>query len=1482
MKHIFTLIFGFLFLVPSFVYGQFPTRTHSGIFLTPEVGVTYTDADVTTRFSLGAGLKFGYTIAKYRAVELDIRGRWFFGSWIGQNKHNSDLSNYSGGVYDEIGTDYKNTLGYTVRNFKTANHNLAVEALLRFNVDAKRKWAPYIFGGIAGSFYKVRGNLLDNSGFIYAYEPDYVPSSQKEYDKILDKTQETYLNGRGLWSAMTANVGIGFSYNVSDGVRIGLEHTMSFTNQDNFDGYIAPKKSFTPNDVYHFTSFYAQFYLRGGKYKEKTRNPSNTNNSTTETTTTPCVSPTIRYYNPARTGEVTEEGNFEFAATVSNVTDKNDIDIVVNGRSIYDFKFNPKNGRISTFEVLNYGANTIVISARNACGADQQTTTITYQKRMPQPPVVYFTNPTNSPYSTTDSRFNLAAKVFYVDGSQNIIFKQNGVVNSNFTFNTSTNDFASYVVLQNGSNVFEITATNPDGSAVATTVIIYGRKVECQNPVISIKQPARAPAYTNSSDYTIIGSVFNVTSSNQISVVVNGKNTTNFTYNTSNQTVTARVILQKGINTVVIKAANACGSTSENLTITYTPVETTQPAPPTVSFIAPYQTNTTVSSGTYNFIATTTQITSASQVSVALNGSKINNFTFQPTTNQITFTGSLIEGYNTAVVTVVNNDGSASATTSVLYRKVATAPTVNFTNPATSPITVTVSTYNVVAKAVNVTLKSQVTLYVNGSKTTLFTFNPSSGEIAYTSILREGSNEFKVEVKTDGGAASDQTVIIYQKRTVIEAPTIKFTSPSTSIEVKTPSYNLIAQTTNVDEKEHISITRNGEGITNFTFNVATQEVRFTSSLAEGNNAFVIVVNSEGGTAQDAVTVKYDKEIIILAPSVSWTAPASPGTITVLNTHTFVAKTSSINDKNKISITLNNNSVSDFSFNTVTGIVSFKSSLNAGSNTATIRVSNESGTASDATSIIYKPITVTECPKPVVTINGKNPTVEVAKDYRLSGTVTNITSAQNIQILVNNKEISTPITYNNKLFSASLLLTAGTNVIEVKATNNCGVVSDFSTVSVETCKIPEIVVISPTRIVNVTQNTTAKVEFGVTNITSKEQLQLMVNGKEQPFTFDAVNSRVTINANLVTGANKAELIAQNNCGGTAKSVTISKMECNKPTLSVTSASIANNGTSTNRYLSLTATVGNITSNSQISVTQNGKAVNFVYNTATNSLTLDLANTLGNNTIVIKLTNDCGVVTYTHTYICQEDPNAKPPVLNFATPTSEVTVESPSFNYSVTTQYVTAKGQLAVKVNGQTVSFNFDVNARKITFSATLQEGKNTAVVYAVTPYGSAEKSAVVNYVKKTPPQIFITSHSCPIQLIAGMNTITGYVINVQNTESVKFYINNTEITNVTKSFLNGKVTFSYTITARTSTMIQNLKITAVNTVATINKECEIKYPSPTNNGSNVTPPSVTKPTTPPSKVNPSEIKITTPPNGNTRPAPTTPPKGVNRGNMRVTP
>ena len=263
----FTFFVGLFSIQTTFSQEQSPYRTHSNFFAGGQFGLTTSAADIKTYFNMAGGLNFGYTFLKYRPVEFDVRARYIFGSWRGQDLSKTNLSTYEGGIYSTEPTDYRTKKGFVFRNFDNMNQQLSLEAVVRFNIGKKRFFAPYLLGGIAGSFFGVWSNLLDKDE-MYNYE-NISRNTYTEIRGLQDKSYETRILKHG--KSLSANVGIGLSFNINDGLRVGAEHVMTFSGSDLFDGVKGSGSSFK-NDVYQFTAIYAQFYLRGWIFKQP-KNP---------------------------------------------------------------------------------------------------------------------------------------------------------------------------------------------------------------------------------------------------------------------------------------------------------------------------------------------------------------------------------------------------------------------------------------------------------------------------------------------------------------------------------------------------------------------------------------------------------------------------------------------------------------------------------------------------------------------------------------------------------------------------------------------------------------------------------------------------------------------------------------------------------------------------------------------------------------------------------------------------------------------------------------------------------------------------------------------------------------------------------------------------------------------------------------------------------------------------------------------------------
>lgn len=1050
MKNFTLLLLLILFGTPIGLFAQSDPYSHSTVFITPKIGATFSDADVSTLAKMGVGLDIGNTFFKYRAVEFDLRLGLLYGAWKGQNYRNTDLTGYETGVYSNSKSNYRDQLGYVVKNFKTYNFQASLEGVLRFNIIANGKYFPYVFGGIGAQAYNSSGDLLTNDGSIYLYEPGFVPKSRDYYEKLLDKKYETKL---ATSTAYSGNVGIGFGINITDGFRMGLEHKMTFLNKDNFDGDISNVKAYRQNDVYHFTSIYFQFYLRGRYYSRSNNNqqqhfpdpapnptpapvppvaptPNNTNRVKNP--------PTIRYTRPGNPGSNVDGNRYNFSAVITNIENGNNLEVTYNGRSIRDFTFTAYNGVFTTSQVLIEGSNTITIRATNQDGQDTQSTYVIYQRKQ-QPPVVNFVNPSRNPYNTNISNFNIVAKVLYVSDRNSISFRQNGKSLYNFNFNTTNGDFSSNVNLVNGNNIFELSGTNQDGSDYATTVIVYENKVGCRTPIIVFDKQSSNSRLTSR---TITGTAYNLSNRNQLTVYFNGRIINSYNYDVNTGKFTISVNLSPGNNLLKLVATNNCGSVQQEMTLNL-------PTPPTVVFSIPSQENTTVESNNFTFIANTSNINAKSQIQLNFNGVPISNYTFNSNTQQIQFPTLLTEGNNTVTIYVSNNDGSANVSTNVIYRA----------------------------------------------------------------------------------------------RYIPKPPTTKWTNPSTDINTSFFNISLLAKTTNINDRDQITVTQNNSNLTNFIFDKSAQTVTLNSSLDEGNNQFLIIVMNNDGSSQDIVNINYKKKIVeTIAPTVKWTTPVVDGSTSIVSRYQFVAKTTNVVSKNDISIQLNGRAISDFNYNSFDGKVSFIGALSNGNNTAKITVRRNNQQASDITTINLRgkitpniPNIEIHCDKPVFnlgkTIVQNGGKTEIAR-MTLNGKIEKVASKSQIVVKFNGKIIDFNFTPSTGLFSSLVSNQNGNNIFTITMTNACGTTAyTYSYTYIEPQLItPEIHITSHTCPIQLYTGVN-EISGYIKNISNQSQASFTLNGNNiQNITYGVSNGNITftfiIEARAVTSTQTLIIKANN--------------------------------------------------------------------------------------------------------------------------------------------------------------------------------------------------------------------------------------------------------------------------------------------------------------------------------------------------------------------
>lgn len=842
--------------------------------------------------------------------------------------------------------------------------------------------------------------------------------------------------------------------------------------------------------------------------------------------------PVVTYINPSSNPITVQNPNYNLSATVVNVSGREQVTMTLNGNPV-NFTFDNNTHVATSALTLIQGSNVIVTTGTNSYGTDSKSTTILYNPAQTiQPPVVYFVNPNVNPYTTTQTSFGIEADVLNVADAQHIVFKQNGTVNANFSFNPTTKRLTSNVVLIPGQNVFEVIGTNQAGSASASTIIVYNRPAP-KPPVVTITNPSINPYETSNAVFNLNATVLNVTQKSQIKVTLNGQNITAFDYYASTNGVTSMLNLVQGANTVIVTGTNADGTDSKQTTIIYKPVQTVQP--PVVTFtnpnVNPYSTNT----ANYTVTASILNVTQASGVNVIVNGSNFTAFSFA--NGVVTFPLVLIEGANTITITGTNTAGTDSKTQTILYRKPVTVqpPIVTFVNPNVNPTTVAVASFPVKAHVQYVSGASQITLKINGAVSTNFSYSTSTEMMEFSTGLVNGSNIIEITGTNSAGSDTKSTTIIYRAPNPTLPPVVTITNPAINpYTIYSASTGISATILNIDDASQIAVLYNGVPTTAFTYNQTTKILNMTANLNLGENNVQITGTNSAGSATDSRKIIYKRDEVVLPPTVTFTNPPVAGTTVGTAPYTVKAKVQHVTSQAQITLSQDGQVVNPtyWSYDPLTYVVTFNTTLNGGNNTFEITGTNPAGTANATTSIIYKkPVA---CNKPVVTV--VNPAIantEVDNNqFEVRATVTEITSANQVELKVNGN-LQTGGTYSAGTFKKDVILAEGQNVIEIKATNTCGETSANTVMvykpKVAPCVAPELSRNTPAQEVVTVEDEQLQVTATVLNLVDASQVRVLIGGTEVSSSYDQVTKTVTANVRLAAGSNIIQVIAGNACG-----------------------------------------------------------------------------------------------------------------------------------------------------------------------------------------------------------------------------------------------------------------------------------------------------------------------------------------------------------------
>jgi len=1357
MNRIITLFFGLFLSLTLFGQSKVDYDNDSRWFWGLNAGTTWSTTDVTKKHDWGGGLtigkSFNYNYGK--PLSFDIRGRYLTGKWYGQDYDSTGFDSPNAALSSGT-TNYKDAYGYSVLNFQTQLHEVSLELVIHANnLRAKTGWDLFVFGGIGYTWYRTKGNLIDNStNSIYRYD-SLTPFNKDGINGLLDGSYDTWLDGTssgGTYSgAWMPSLGVGLGYQVGPRFSIGLEHKTTFTLMDNFDGY-ASGSGKSKNDLYHYTSAYLRFQIRDHAGNTTTtpddNSLENVNNYDPANNNLP---PTVDFRNPATSGTTVNSPSYVIRADVRNVPGSNNVIFRQNGNYISTFSYNPSTQQFESSVTLAPGQNIFELTGTNNYGSDQAQTIIIYNRELQNPPVVTFINPASSPTTVQNPVFNLSATVLNVTQGNQVKVQLNAQSFTSFNFSTSNNVVTGTLNLQIGTNIVTVTGTNQYGTDSESTTIIYNPQQTEQPPVVYFVDPNVNPYTTSNATFTINADVLNVAGSQNITFKQNGSVNQNFIYNAGTRRLQSTVVLNPGQNVFEIIATNTAGQAQATTIIIYA---RQAPKPPVVTITNPSNNPHETANAFYTLGATVLNVTQASQITVTLNGQNVPNFSYTASNNGLIASLNLVQGTNVVVVTATNADGTDSKQTTIVYKpqQVVQPPVVTFTSPNVDPFSTDQGSYNVVATVQNVTAQSGVNVNVNGTNVTSFTFNTTNSAASFALNLIEGANVITITGTNTAGTDSESQTIIYRKPIAAQPPVVTFIDPAVNpLTVFNQTYNLRARVRFVTGAQQIVLRINGQLSSNFVYSASSEIMEFTSGLVAGANSFEITATNASGQDQESTTIIYREPNPTVPPVVTITNPMANPYTTTSATTPITATVLNVDGAQNIQVQVNGTAVTVFNYNTATKQLTFTMDLVQGSNTLLITATNTAGQASDSKVILFRKEQV-PVPPFVTFVNPATPgtTVSVA-GIAIKATVQHVNEASQV-VVSQNGQIVSPSLWNfnagTKEVTMNTTLNAGNNVFIVTGTNAAGNHTASTTITytppIVVCDKPVVTITAPARAGLQVENAAYTVNVSLQNVASANQVKLFVNGVLQ--SAGTLNGGTYVKAvTLVEGQNAIEVLATNDCGATKAVTTLiykpAAAPCNPPAAQRVDPLMDNFVVETASY-SITASLANVDNMSQISVTRNGVAIPFNYDNASHFVTASVALAEGENTITISVGTACGKASV-EWKITRKACNAPLTTLTSSTVANGGTTQGNTIALVAGISGVTDNNQITVTHNGANIGFVFNAQTGVLSLERQLVLGGNSFVITAKNACGDHVFKFNVTRVeppKVDPPALQITTPS----------------------------------------------------------------------------------------------------------------------------------------------
>jgi hypothetical protein len=629
-------------------------------------------------------------------------------------------------------------------------------------------------------------------------------------------------------------------------------------------------------------------------------------------------------------------------------------------------------------------------------------------------------------------------------------------------------------------------------------------------------------------------------------------------------------------------------------------------------------------------------------------------------------------------------------------------------------------------------------------------------------------------------------------------PVIRLVYPSaaSTSNVKTETYQVSTEISNITSIEDIVFTQNGTRNQNGQYNAQTRRFTATVFLTPGMNTFEVSAKNQCGDAKSNFVINYTP---CLSPIVSFTNPQIANGSTEIINYTLTANVSNIQN-GQLTLKHNNFNITNYNYNATSGLVQATVSLSPGNNTFFIGGKNECGEATQTSSINY-----TFCAAPIIsfiqpTVDGT--TVNSAV-YNLNALIQNVNNGT-IVLQLNNKTIPNPsFNKNTGTLLATLNLVVGINTITIKSTNSCGTDTKTITIDYRRCLTPQITLVNPSNTITTANNQAFNLSALVQNSTN---ITLTNNGSSINYNFNNQTGSLQAATTLSQGVNTFVITANNTCGTDVETFTVNYNPCVAPQITLVNPSNANT-TANNQAFNLSALVQNSTN---ITLTNNGSSINYNFNNKTGSLQAATTLSQGVNTFVITANNTCG--TDVETFTVNYNPCVAPQITLVNPSNANTTANNQAFNLSALVQNST---NITLTKNGTTINYYFNNQTGSLQAATTLSQGLNTFVITAINACGTDVETFNVNYNPCVAPQITLVNPSNSIT--TANNQAFNLSALVQNSTNITLTKNGSTI-NYNFNSQSGSLQAATSLNQGVNTFV----ITAINACGTDVKTFTVNY------------------------------------------------------------